>query len=145
MVLLAYRPDPGSDGSQFGLIPSGASCTVPTIPQVFVWACVGGFLGGAARALFTFKHEIAGYGNRSPADHLKFWFLYLIKPFIGVAGGLFFFLVVNLGLVGLFSDLEPEFGFLRVSLTALIGGMFFENVFALLESFARQTSRQRKN
>lgn len=47
----------------FGLIPSGGSCTAPIVSQVFVWACVGGFLGDAACTLFTFKHEIAGYGK----------------------------------------------------------------------------------
>lgn len=125
----------------FQLIPSGSSDTPPTVSQVFVWACLGGLLGGAARSLFTFKHEIAGYGTRSPSDYLKLWFIYLIKPFIGVAGGLFFFLVVNLGLVGLFSDSGPEFGFLRVSLTAVIGGMFFERVFALLEGLVTRGSR----
>jgi hypothetical protein len=132
----------GSAYGLFRLIPSGGSGTAPTVSQVFVWACMGGFLGGAARGLFTFKHEISGYGKRSPSDYLKLWFTYFFKPFIGVAGGLFFFLVVNLGLVGLFSDSGPEFGFLRVSLTAVIGGMFFENVFALLETFITRRSSQ---
>jgi hypothetical protein len=89
-----------------------------------------------------FAPKYPGYGEKIPSAHLRLWFLYLIKPFLGVAGGLFFFLVVNLGIVGLFSDARPTFEVLRVLLTAVIGGMFFENVFALLQDLARRASRQ---
>jgi hypothetical protein len=49
----------GSAYSLFKLIL--CATTPPNVPDVFEWASVGGFLGGATRALFTFKHEMAGY------------------------------------------------------------------------------------
>ena len=99
---------------------------------VLLWAAAGGFVGGAGRSLFRFIWEVGGCAEEQPLDYLNRWFLYLVKPVMGIAGGLFFFLGVNLGLVGLFSDHGPALGFLRVCLTAIVGGFFFENVFAIL-------------
>ena len=109
--------------------------------KVMLWSCGGGLLGGSARALFTFKHQMAGWGHLN-SEHLKLWFLYLVKPFIGIAGGLFFLLLVNLGIVSLYTgtlqpekfELEsaPSLQFFRVALTSVIGGMYFENVFGIL-------------
>ena len=105
------------------------------IHKVMLWSCIGGFLGGSTRALFTFKHEMAGWGDLLNSEHIKNWFIYLVKPFIGIAGGLFFFLLVNLGIVGLYAgpvDSSASLDFSKVALTSVIGGMYFENVFAFL-------------
>jgi hypothetical protein len=107
----------------------------PSHTTVLLWAIAGGFVGGAGRSLFKFIWEVGGWAEDQPSDYLNRWFLYLVEPAMGIAGGLFFFLGVNLGLVGLFSDHGPALEFLRVCLTAILGGMFFESVFAKLSKF----------
>ncbi len=104
----------------------------PPVASIFVWAIVGGFVGGAGRSLFMFIWEVGGHARKQPSYYLDRWFLYLVKPAMGSAGGIFFFLAVNLGLVGLYSDTEPALEFKRVCLTAVLGGIFFESVFAQL-------------
>jgi hypothetical protein len=112
-----------------GTSAGGAS---PSTADILLWALVGGFVGGAARSLFMFIWEVGGHAEESPSQYLAKWFLYLVKPVMGSAGGLFFVLTVNLGLVSFFSGNVPVLDFLRVCLTAVLGGVFFESVFALL-------------
>ena len=136
----AHRPlvtsaPPSLDGAMSEDTELGAKLLEDKINVAVLWSFVSGFLGGSARSLFTFKHEMGGYGARINSVHIKFWFLYLVKPFIGIAGGFFFFLLVNLGVVGLYAgqgQSEQALGFLRVVLTSVIGGMYFENIFAIL-------------
>jgi hypothetical protein len=111
----------------------------PPDSTVLFWAAAAGFVGGAGRSLFRFIWEVGGCAEEQPSDYLNRWFLYLVKPVMGIAGGLFFFLGVNLGLVGLFSDHGPALKFLQVCLTAIMGGAFFENVFAILSGAMPKT------
>jgi hypothetical protein len=76
----------------------------PDYFTVLLWAATAGFVGGAGRAMFRFIWEVGGCAEEEPSDYLNRWFLYLFKPPMGIAGGLFFFLAVNLGFIGLFSS-----------------------------------------
>jgi hypothetical protein len=102
------------------------------IGEVLRWALAAGFVGGAGRALFRFIWELGGCGDHLPSVYVKRWYLYLAKPAMGAAGGLFFFLAVNLGLVAALSDGKSTLQFPQVCLTAALGGIFFEDVFAVL-------------
>jgi H+/Cl- antiporter ClcA len=105
----------------------------PSLPILLLWAGVGGFFGGAARAIFRFISQLNLRDNKEVRWRLRRWFLYLLKPFVGLAGGVLLFLLVNLGIVGLFGNSGPKNEFLHVALTSCVGGLFFEDVFAQLQ------------
>jgi hypothetical protein len=110
----------------------------PKLCEAFLWAGLGGFLGGAGRSLFAFVAELGGRGERDPDYYFPVWFLYLLKPFIGIVGGVSLFLLVYYGLVGQFSDTPGKnLEFSRIVLTAVIGGLFFESVFGTMGNIAK--------
>jgi len=98
-------------------------------------ALLGGIFGGSTRALYMFILEMQGKGWKK--DNFRFylerWFLYLLKPFMGGATGVLFFLGVNLGLVRALTQQAPSVEFLPVILVSAVGGIFFEEVFKLLQ------------
>jgi hypothetical protein len=114
------------------IAPSGPDNSPPPFATVLRWALTAGFVGGAGRSLYRFIWEVGGCADDYPSYFINKWFLYLVKPVMGSAGGLFFFLAVNLGLVGILSEKGATLSFDRVCFTAVLGGIFFEDVFALL-------------
>jgi hypothetical protein len=111
----------------------------PELHKAFLWAGLGGFFGGAGRSLFAFVGELGGHGEHDPDYYFPLWFLYLLKPFIGIVGGVSLFLLVYYGLVGLqFGDtLDRNLEFSRIVLTAVIGGLFFESVFGTMGNLVK--------
>ena len=107
------------------------------------WAAAGGFLGGATRTLFKFVWYLRVGAAESPLPHLDRWFLFLAKPILGIAGGVLFFLTLNVGLGGLLIGAAEalRFGFLRVVFTAAVGGVFAESVFIWLEREGRRRAK----
>lgn len=102
--------------------------------MLFLVICIGGFLGGATRALnmliINLNHETID----QISARLSRWFLYLIKPFVGIGGGLAFFLAANMGLLTVMKSNSTGFDFYGILLVSFTGGMFFEDVFKRLHS-----------
>lgn len=122
-------------GSLFALLELAADVPEkdPSAWTLLRWASVGGFFGGAARAMFRFIVQLNLRDNRELRWRLHRWLLYLLKPFVGLPGGILLFLLVNVGIVGLFTKSDSSNEFLDVVLTSCVGGLFFEDVFALVQ------------
>lgn len=94
-------------------------------------AGAGGYLGGSTRSLLKLIIELNN-NETDPAYYLSRWFLYLVKPFVGIGAGIAFFVAVNMGLVKVLTGDSAGFYLYGIILSSFTGGMFFENVFALL-------------
>ena len=125
------------------LASASTDISPPPFATVLQWALAGGFVGGAGRSLYRFIWEVGGCADDVPSYYINKWFLYAVKPVMGSAGGLFFFLAANLGLVALLSEKGPTLGFERVCLTSVLGGVFFEDVFAVLAEMMPRSNNDR--
>jgi len=115
--------------------------------QLLYLAALGGLFGGSARSLFMLISEIGihrGKAKMPVMAYLSRWFLYLMKPFMGGASGILFFLAVNLGLVQHLTEASPSFRILPVFFVAAVGGIFFEEVFAVLNGLLSTLSSMDK-
>ncbi len=116
--------------------------------QLLYLAVLGGTFGGSARSLFMLISEIGIHRERSKtpvAAYLSRWFLYLMKPFVGGASGVLFFLALNFGLVRSLTDASPNLRILPVFFVSAVGGIFFEEVFAVLNGLLNTLSSQNKS
>jgi hypothetical protein len=105
--------------------------------QLLIISALGGLFGGSARSLFMLITEIGihtGIETKPVESYLSRWFLYLMKPFMGGASGVLFFLAVFVGFVQPLANPETNFRILPVFFIAAVGGIFFEEVFAVLNS-----------
>lgn len=111
--------------------------------ELLKWASVGGLFGGSARALSMFILEIGGKGEKK--DNISFyserWFLYVFKPFMGGASGVLFFLTVNLGLASALTS-KSTFEIPSIILVSAVGGIFFEEVFGILQRRIQSSPKQ---
>ena len=126
----------------------GLSKMTLSADKIFLVICISGFFGGATRAL----NVLIGNLNEESLDNisarLSRWFLYLMKPFIGVGGGLSFFIVTNIGLLTGIKLEAVGFDFYGVLLISFTGGMFFEDVFVKLHDTIfkkKEKNRQQTN
>lgn len=103
------------------------------LPRIFVVVCISGFLGGSVRFLYRLTTNLKAK-DKDPGERLSRWFLYLFKPFLGLAGGLAFFIATNLGILAGLSYTNTGFNPLGVILISFVGGMFFDDVFRKLLS-----------
>lgn len=116
-------------------------------PKIF-WhylsvAGIGGFLGGSTRSLLRLIFELNDDGT-DPMYYLSRWFLYLVKAFIGIGAGITFFIAVNMGLVSIQTG-NANLNVYGVILSSFIGGMFFENVFKLLQNLLTKPKKNNNN
>lgn len=105
--------------------------------QLLILAALGGLFGGSSRALFMFHSEVGGHAEKPAAHYLQRWFLFVFKPFIGGASGTLFVLAADFGVVRALTDSTPKFEFLPTALLAAIGGIFFEEVYGVLNNLVR--------
>jgi hypothetical protein len=86
--------------------------------------------------------EIGGKGEKK--DNVSFyferWFLYIFKPFMGGATGILFFLTVNLGLASALTS-KSTFEIPSIILVSAVGGIFFEEVFGILQQRIQSLSK----
>jgi len=130
--------------------------TVFAIPIYPDWALasLGGLLGGLARALYAFLFDNYAFlfrcntGRSSPYvirisqttdieddyDPLYSWYLYFVKPFIGLTLGLLFALAIDLGLLSLTGQTDGQSNHpLRLVATAGLAGLFAESAWHRLQ------------
>jgi hypothetical protein len=112
-----------------------------SIYEALIWASIGGFFGGAARSMFKYIRQVNNRNVDEVFWRLRRWFLYLLKPFMGIAGGVLFFLLVNSGLVGFFTQQALTFELLPVLLVSSTGGVFFEDVFLRLGDMIHKSDK----
>jgi len=96
---------------------------------------IGGIFGGSARSLFMLISEIGIHSDKpkaSAAAYLSRWFLYLVKPILGGASGVLFYLAVSFGFVGPLTGGNVTFTILPVFFVSSVGGIFFEEVWSVL-------------
>lgn len=109
---------------------------------------IGGIFGGSARSLFMLISEIGIHREKpkaSAAAYLSRWFLYLMKPLMGGASGVLFFLAVGFGFVGPLTGGDVTFTILPVFFVSAVGGIFFEEVWAVLNGLLSPLSSKDKS
>lgn len=79
--------------------------------------------------MFKFIEEISGRVEHEPSYYLSLWFPYLMKPIQGLAGGIIFFMLDDVGLVTLLAGDASNLAAGRILITAAIGGYSFEDSF----------------
>jgi hypothetical protein len=120
-VALMYRALPSQDGDIVGW-------------KILLLAGLAGLVGGCARSLFMFIREIGGHGGHGPEFYRSRWFLYLVKPALGlVSGPLLLFAIVE-GLIPAFGAQDRQYGLIPSVLVSIVGGIFFEEVFTLVSA-----------
>jgi len=96
----------------------------------FIVACLGGFLGGSTRSLYKLMYQLNRKGYKT---RLSRWFLYLVKPFVGIGVGLVFFIATYTGFLSGIFEGDLKINPLGMVLISFLGGMFFEDVFNSLQ------------
>jgi hypothetical protein len=124
--------------SLVGILHPEVYPVIPSPLQFPAWACLGGILGGAARSLYFMKMEFGGHSDYCPQWYMDKWSLYILKPFLGMVGGVALFLTVYVGFQQSFTDSTStdqisQVAFFRILLTSLAGGMFFEGAYGQLQ------------
>ena len=102
--------------------------------DVVALGSIAGLVGGCARSLFMFVREIGGHGEFGPPFDRSRWFLYLVKPTLGLVSGPLLLLALTKALIPGFTAGATNPGFnLPLSLVvATTGGIFFEEAFAFV-------------
>jgi hypothetical protein len=116
----------------------------PSDWDVVALGSIAGLVGGSARSLFMFVREIGGHGEFGPAFYRSRWFLYLVKPALGIVSGPLLLLAVTKALVPGFTEGATSPGFnLPLSLVvATTGGIFFEEAFAFVSALVPSTVKK---
>lgn len=100
-------------------------------------SAVGGAFGGSLRAIMMLIIEV----GQKKADfksvdyYLSRWPLFILKPFLGIGTGVFFYLAIKFGFVMPLSTNQSESNILPIFFLSAVGGFFFEEVISIIDRF----------
>lgn len=113
--------------------------------NILTISAVGGTFGGSVRALMMLIFEVGLKKDDKPIDfYLSRWPLYLFKPIVGCGTGILFFFSINFGFVKPLEANQSTPKLLPIFFISAVGGIFFEEVIAILGRFITKFSQENK-
>jgi len=115
---------------------------------------LGGLVGGTSRSMFRFLKEVScwlQYPNNPKHnnswckdinvnyDCIKGWYLFLIKPFIGLGVGFIFTVLYQIGLIPFLSNINIEIQSSAIVFIGTLAGIFAESALEWLSRLFKQS------